>query len=328
MATVLLLQARGGMSAPELARHLEVSVRTIYRDVEALSAAGIPVYVERGPRGGLRLLDGYRTDLTGLSTAEAEALFLLGLPGPLEQLGMRPALDGARRKLLAALPAARRQSAEGARQRVHVDPTGWDQSAGRTPHLLTIAHALFAARKLELDYVRADNQLVRRTVSPQGLVLKGSIWYLVALAGRWDATFRVSRVRSAAVIDEPATQIPDFDLTAYWERSVAEVASERAKGRVTVHLRADRAAADELPWVLGEATRHQVVSAAEEDREALDLEVSFDSIDDACRTLLSLGGSVEVLDPPQLREHLVRGAHALIARYEVAERRPAGATRD
>jgi predicted DNA-binding transcriptional regulator YafY len=181
---------------------------------------------------------------------------------------------------------------------------------------------------LELEYVRADNRLVRRTVSPQGLVLKGSIWYLVALAGRWDATFRVSRVRSAAVIDESATQIPDFDLTAYWERSVAEVTSERAKGQVTVHLRADRTAADELPWVLGEATRHQVVSAAEEDGEALDLEVSFDSIDDACRTLLSLGGSVEVLDPPQLREHLVRGAHALIARYEVTERRPPGATRD
>jgi predicted DNA-binding transcriptional regulator YafY len=334
LAITLLLQARGGMSAPQLARRLEVSVRTIYRDVEALSTAGIPVYVERGPTGGVRLLDGYRTDLTGLSPGEAEALFLLEIPGPLDQLGEASELAQARRKLLAALPQGRRPVAERLRRRVHVDTTGWDQSPVHAPHLATIADAVLSDRRIAMSYVRSDNREVERRVDPLGLVLKAGIWYLVGYAGRWDVVYRLSRVRSVEVLAAPCRRPPDFDLAGYWDRWLDDFESYR--GGTKVRIRADQATAVDLPRQLGEAVRGRVLAAAAAAAaaggdSAFELDLVFESVDEARTSLLGLGAAVEVLSPGELRAEMARAAAGVVRLYAgeaaAAPPRPAGDVR-
>jgi predicted DNA-binding transcriptional regulator YafY len=302
------------MSAPELARHLEVSTRTIYRDVDALGTAGIPVYVDRGAQGGIRLLEGYRTDLTGLSPGEAESLFLMGIPGPLDELGLAPDMDAARHKLLAALPQARRPLAERLSQRVHVDTRGWDRAPLQTPHLATLAQAVLTDRRLTMVYLRGeDNREVRRTVDPLGLALKAGIWYLVAISGRWDVVFRVSRIRSVQILDERARRPHDFDLAAYWASWLADFESRR--GGTTVHLRIDPVVVADLPRLLGEAVRTQVLDASADGRGWLDLEVAFDSIHEARTALLGLGASVEVVSPDELRAEMARAAREVAELY-------------
>ena len=313
VAILLLLQARGGMSAPELARELEVSTRTIYRDVEALGAAGVPVYAERGAGGGIRLLEGYRTDLTGLSPGEAEAVLLMGIPGPLDELGLGLSVDAAQRKLLAALPPKGRATAERVRQRLHVDPTGWDRAPRRLPWLAPIARAVWAERQLSLRYVRADNTEVDRRVHPLGLVLKAGQWYLVATGGRWEATYRVSRVRQATVLEGPARRPPGFDLTAYWSEFLEDFESRR--GSVAVRLRVAPEAVDELPRVLGEAARVALAEAPTHGSPGITVDLVFESVDDARTQLLGLGPSVLVVDPPALRRELARVAAEVVAAY-------------
>jgi predicted DNA-binding transcriptional regulator YafY len=318
LAITLLLQARGGMSAPELAGHLEVSTRTIYRDVDALSTAGIPVYVERGAQGGIRLLDGYHTDLTGLSPGEAEALFLMGIPGPLDELGLTPEMEGARRKLLAALPQARRPLAERLRHRVHVDTVGWDKAPVRTTHLVTIAQAVLTERRITMVYVRGDdNREVRRTVDPLGVVLKAGIWYLVAISSKYDLVFRLSRVRSVTVLDQRARRPHDFDLPAYWQQWLKDF--ESRKGSVAVHIRVAAVVADELPRHLGEAVRSQLLDATASPAGHLELDLVFDSIEEARTSLLGLGSDIEVLSPAELRAEMARAARQVLQVYDEAE---------
>src|SRR5215831_18193775 len=176
---LLLLQTRSRMTAAELAEELEVSVRTIYRDVEALAEAGVPIYAERGPHGGVRLVDGYRTRLTGLTDSEAEALFLSGLPGPAAELGLGTVVAAARLKVLAALPPELRTRASRISQRFHLDAPGWFQTSESAPHLQTLSEAVWDNRTIEIDYPHEDGPVTRR-LDPLGLVLKAGIWYLVA----------------------------------------------------------------------------------------------------------------------------------------------------
>src|SRR5881409_1647000 len=179
VSLLLLLQARGGMTASDLAHELEVSVRTIHRDVEALGAAGVPIYAERGPAGGIRLVDGYRTRLTGMTSEEAQALFLSGLPGPAAELGLGTVVSAAQLKVLAALPPELRARASRVTQRFHLDAPGWFRSAEAVSHLEQLAEAVWDGRRIEIRYRRAD-RVQNRVVEPLGLVLKGGIWYLVA----------------------------------------------------------------------------------------------------------------------------------------------------
>src|SRR5918992_797359 len=175
---LLLLQTRGQMTARELSRELEVSERTIYRDVDALSASGVPIYAERGPLGGIRLVEGYRTRLTGLTGDEAEALFPSGLPGPAAELGLGTVVAAARLKVLAALPSELRVRASRLVERFHLDTAGWFHTGEPVPHLAALADAVWEARRIEVKYWRGD-RVVDRSLEPLGLVLKGGIWYLV-----------------------------------------------------------------------------------------------------------------------------------------------------
>ncbi len=199
IAVVLLLQARGRMTAPDLAARLGVSVRTIYRDLDALSTAGVPVYADRGAGGGISLPDGYRLDLTALNREEASALFLSTMPGPLADLGGGHILEAALRKVSAALPAGARHEAEQARQRLHLDPAEWWQTHEPVPHLRVVQEAVWQDRRLRLRYRRRDGSSASRLVDPCGLVAKTGVWYLVAAAvATGDSgdlrVFRVSRV--------------------------------------------------------------------------------------------------------------------------------------
>jgi predicted DNA-binding transcriptional regulator YafY len=180
IALVLLLQARRRITAPDLAARLEVSVRTIYRDLDALSAAGVPVYAARGTGGGVSLPDGYRLDLTALHRDEASALFLSAVPGPLTDLGAGQVLEAALRKLSAALPAGARHEAERARQRLHLDPAEWWQTHEPVPHLRLVQEGVWQERRLRLTYRRRDGSTATRVVEPYGLVAKAGVWYLVA----------------------------------------------------------------------------------------------------------------------------------------------------
>jgi predicted DNA-binding transcriptional regulator YafY len=217
LALLLLLQANGRLSATKLARELEVSTRTIYRDLDALSAAGVPVYAERGRNGGCALLPGFRTDVTGLTAAEAQALFIFagrGLPGG---LGHEGDLTSALRKLLAAVPEPHRPEAVRARERVVVDPTAWAHEAEPLPHLATVQEAVWSDRQLRLRYRSSDAEVGRElTVEPYGLVAKAGTWYLIAAEDGEPRLFRASRIETATVLDADARRPAGLDLEALW----------------------------------------------------------------------------------------------------------------
>src|SRR6266508_1135868 len=215
---LLLLQTRGRMTAAELANELEVSVRTVHRDVDALSEAGVPIYAERGPHGGVQLVEGYRTRLTGMTADEAEAVFLSGLPGPAAELGLGTVVTAARLKVLAALPSELRVRASRLVERFHLDAAGWFQAAEAVPHLATLSDAVWDAHQLEIEYERSD-RTVTRILEPLGLVIKGGVWYLVARTEDQIRTYRVSRVVAARRLDERFERPDGFDLASYWTES-------------------------------------------------------------------------------------------------------------
>src|SRR3954454_22221113 len=231
VSILLLLQTRGHMTAEQLARELEVSVRTIYRDVDALSIAGVPIYADRGPLGGIRLVDGYRTRLTGLTTQEAETLFLSGLPGPAAELGLGTVVTAARLKVLAALPTELRARASRLVERFHLDAAGWFQASEPVPHLSTLAEAVWETQRVRIDYERGD-RLVERTMEPLGLVLKAGVWYVVASTDGQIRTYRISRVAGATALEERFERPASFDLASTWAESSA--AYERDAPRVDV----------------------------------------------------------------------------------------------
>lgn len=218
LSLLLLLQARGRMTARELSDELEVSLRTIYRDVESLSAAGVPVYADRGPTGGYQLLDGYRTRLTGMTGDEADTLFLAGMPGPAAELGLGAMLAAAELKLLAALPPELGGRAARVRQRFHLDAPGWFRQDEPTPHLAALADAVWNDRLVEVRYRRwKQPREVTRTLAPLGVVLKAGRWYLVARAGEETRTYRVGEVLEVTTLDGRFARPDDFDLAGFWQ---------------------------------------------------------------------------------------------------------------
>ena len=313
VSLLLLLQARGGLTAAELARELEVSVRSIHRDVEALSAAGVPIYADRGPHGGIRLVDGYRTRLTGMTADEAEALFLSGLPGPAAELGLGTVVAAAQLKVMAALPNELRARASRLVQRFHLDPAGWFTVGEAVPHLAELAEAVWGERRIAIDYERGDRS-VRRVVEPLGVVLKAGVWYLVASAEGQIRTYRGSRVAALTQLDEPFERPPGFDLAAYWSDSTA--AYERAAPRIDVTVRVDPRRIDRLADMVG----HRAVERAERldapDAEGwLRLRLRLDWPDEVPGHLLGVGAGVEVLEPVEMRGRIARRAAAVLEVY-------------
>jgi predicted DNA-binding transcriptional regulator YafY len=298
VSLLLLLQMRGQLTAQELAHHFEVSVRTVHRDVESLAAAGVPVEAVRGPAGGYRLAGGYRTKLTGLTAAEAEALFVA--PAPAAELGLGGVLANARLKVLAALPAELQERASRAERYFHLDTRRWFRAEDTVPHLPTIASATWHEQRLSARY-REGTRIVRRTLDPLGLVLKGGAWYLVARRSAGMRVYRVSRFVSVRVRDEGFERPEGFDLGAYWEEWSRTF--EASRPRVEVKLRASELALRFLPRDLqgGDGV----------------FTVGFESLEEAFRELLKFGPDAEVLDPPELRQRIAQTASEVADMYAV-----------
>jgi predicted DNA-binding transcriptional regulator YafY len=296
VSLLLLLQLRGQQTAGELADHFGVSVRTIHRDVEALGAAGVPVEAVRGPAGGYSLAGGYRTKLTGLTAAEAEALFVA--PAPAAELGLGGVLANARIKILSALPAELQERASRAERYFHLDTRGWFRAEDTVPHLPTIAAATWQGRRLNARY-REGPKVVQRTLDPLGLVLKGGAWYLVAHRSAGMRVYRVSRFASVRARDEGFERPEGFDLGAYWNEWSRTF--EQSLPRVEVRVRASELARRFLPADLQGENGVYIVR--------------FQSLEDAFRELLKFGPDAEVLEPAELRMRLAATAREVASLY-------------
>ncbi|MFC4116036.1 helix-turn-helix transcriptional regulator [Nonomuraea zeae] len=303
LSLLLLLQTRGRMTAPELAEELEVSVRTVYRDVEALSAAGVPVYADRGPAGGYQLIDGYRTRLTGLTAEEASSLFLAGLPGPAAELGLADVAANAELKLLAALPPEPRSHAARMRERFLLDVPGWYRSADDVPHLSEVAEAVWEQRPLRMTYRRWGQQVVDRVIHPYGLVLKGGSWYLVAAPPERDPrTYRVSRVLTLETLPGRFPWPEGFELAGFWQGYAKEFRERMYTAEAVVKLAPGMG--DLLAYTMGaDVVGAALAAAGEPDPEGrVTITVPVESLSHARWLLLRMGAGVEVLGPPELRE--------------------------
>jgi len=315
VSILLILQTRGRITARELADTLEVSVRTIYRDVEALGAAGVPIYGESGREGGYRLLDGYRTRLTGLTVDEARSVFLTGLPGAAADLGLGAAVTAAKLKLLAALPAEQRASAELMWQRFQLDPLGWYRDAEANPYLAAAVEATWSQRRVWMRYVRwAAPSETTRTVEPYGVVLKAGTWYLVANHAGAVRSYRVSRIQDLRVLPERFERPEGFDLAGYWRGYLAEFDARRHVDDAVVRLSAD--AYDRLPYVWEPAVVQAAQRTATPDGDGrVRVTIPVESLDQAVRELLKLAAGAEVLAPRALRDAMVGTIDALRSVY-------------
>ncbi|GAA4099751.1 YafY family protein [Nonomuraea soli] len=316
LSLLLLLQTRGRMTAPELAEQLEVSVRTVYRDVDALSAAGIPVYADRGPAGGYQLLDGFRTRLNGLTAEEASGLFLAALPGPAAELGLGRLAANAELKLLAALPPEPRSHAARMRERFHMDVPGWYRGADDVPHLGEVSEALWEERSLRMIYRRWGQQEVEREIDPYGLVLKGGSWYLVAAPRNSSPrTYRVSRILKIERLERTFERPAGFDLAAFWQAYAAEFLQKMYTAEALIRLAPDL---DGLfRYTVGEEVGHRALAGAgEPDADGWrTLTLPIESIKHARWVLLRLGAMVEVLGPAELRALMAEEAEKLAEMY-------------
>lgn len=317
VSILLLLQGRGRMTADALAAELEVSVRTVYRDVEALHRAGVPVCGEPGRDGGYRLLDGYRTRLTGLTGDEAAALPLATLPGPAADLGLGGAATVAGRKIRAALPEALRRRADHIQQRLHVDPSDWYAAADDTRFLADVADAVWRQRRLHVRYRRWEEpREVERTLEPFGLVLKAGRWYVVARAEGRLRTYRVSQLLDARLLAEEFDRPAEFDLAEHWRASLAGFPARRHRQQATVRL-SPRGLARLADLAEPAVLRAVTGSAGRPDAEGWVLAtMPIESVRHAHEELLRLGAEVEALAPHALRDLLASGAAELARRYQ------------
>jgi predicted DNA-binding transcriptional regulator YafY len=313
VAVLLLLQARGQLTAAELARELEVSVRTIQRDIDALAAAGVPVYSERGRDGGYRLVEGYRSRLTGFDSGEAQALVAFGATAVARELGLGQALMSARLKLVAALPAAIRGEVLGAAERFHLDAPGWFTARRATPHLEALAAGVFGDIALEARYrAKSDSRDCR--LEPLGLVLKAGVWYLVAREGATIRGYRADRFERVSVTDQQFTRPDGFDLSAFWE--AWREAFERGLPVVMVPVRARPSCLRRLRHSVEPGYQHEVDWEAAPDATGwIRLHLPFEKLEYARAALLGFGADVEILGPAELRSQMTATAAALGALY-------------
>lgn len=299
MSVLLLLQARGQVTERELAEQLEVSQRTIHRDLESLSAARIPISAVRGAQGGWQLEKGWRTHVPGLDEAELHAL-LMAQPRGLGNPRLAAAAQSALNKLMAAMPEPLKVQAAHLRQRLHVDPTGWRDTGEDLSMLSAVQDAVARDRKLTFDYTRADGEQSSRTVDAMGLVSKGLNWYLVARAANGMRTFRVSRMKRVTVLAVGFERPARFDLVEHWTSSTAELDRKRAGYRTVLSLTADASRRIQAWCVTRPAAAGAATRRADAGRTAL--EVDFDNESQAQFIVLGLGSAVRVLEPESLRQ--------------------------
>lgn len=314
LSILLKLQTRGRMTAQALADEFETSVRTIYRDIDQLSAAGVPVYADRGRSGGFQLLDGYRTRLTGMTPVEAEALFLSGLPGPAAELGLGDAMAAAQLKLLAALPSERGDGPGRVAARFHLDPVGWYQNAERADTLPLLADAVWNTKRIRVRY-ESWKATVERDLDPLGLALKAGVWYLVARAGGKPRTYRVSNILKLDITDDTFTRPRAFDLAAYWREWIADFEARLYKS--VARLRLSPEGVKRLALLAPPVQEMAKRTAGKPNKNGwVRVEIPIESINHAVGEVLRLGPHAEVLSPPELRARMVQVSAEMGALYQ------------
>ncbi|HRF50781.1 MAG TPA: WYL domain-containing protein [Anaerolineales bacterium] len=320
LSIVLLLNARGRQTARGLASELGVSERTVYRDIEALSVAGVPIYTQAGPEGGVFLDEHYRVTLTGLNPDQVRALFVSSAVGPLRDLGLANAHQDSQLKLFAALSAAQRAEAERMRQRIYIDPTLWFQVAEGLDFMPELQRAVWEDRRIVVEYHAVESDWRRRELDAYGLVAKANVWYVIGRKsdGAW-RSYRVGRLRAVEVLEARFERDPGFDLMAYWREACGAFERESLE-RYPTYTATLRVHAD-ADWYFpgffeGRYTR---LSAADATGWST-LRVTFNSADDARTRLLGLGTAVEVVEPAELARAVLETARAIVARGEHASR--------
>lgn len=313
LSILMLLQLRERLTAEALAEEFEVSVRTIYRDIDKLAEAGVPVYADRGPGGGFRLVDGYRTRLTGLASDEAEAMFMIGLPGPAAALGMGPAASNAGRKMLASLPRSSGDVAGRMGARFHLDPVDWYRDDEPLQQLPAIARAVLDQRVLAMTY-DSWRGVRERVVEPLGLVLKAGAWYLVARSESVARIYKVANILHHEVRDTHFERPADFDLAAWWSAETARFEAGLRPG--VAQLRATALGLKRLSQ-LGAYAQRAVKAAERPDSEGWShVALPIETVDHAALTLLGIGPEIVVLEPEALRHRLKEMAADIVRRCE------------
>lgn len=313
LSVMMLLQAHGRISAQTLADQLEVSVRTVYRDVDHLSAAGVPVTATRGAAGGFELLDGWRTRLTGLTPHEAQAMFLAGAPGPAKQLGLGDAAASAQLKLLAALPPHWQEDARRVGERLHLDPVGWYRTADRAEHLSAVAEAVWTDRRLRIRY-ESWKGVSDRVIEPFGLVQKAGEWYAVARSNKQLRTFRLSGIHQLEMRPGKFVRPRKFDLARHWAASIERFEAGLYRGTAVLRITA-------LGMQRLKGFSAAVAAAAARTQSIVDADgwsqvtIPIESIDYAAIELLRLGTEGEVLKPKELRKRMANTVRALAQIY-------------
>ncbi|TDW19650.1 helix-turn-helix transcriptional regulator [Kribbella kalugense] len=314
LSILLLLQTRRQLTARELADELEVSLRTIYRDVEALAAAGVPVYADQGRAGGYRLVEGYRTRLTGLTEQESAALFLVGLPGAAAAFGLTAETSGAELKLLAALAPDQRDRAGRLKNRFHLDLPAWYQDAEDSPHLAAVADAVLHDRRVNVLYRRWEEpREVERVLEPYGLVLKNGSWYVVGATPGGLRTYRVSNILELTPTEDEFERAADFNLSDYWREHLDGFDRVRLTAEAVVRVSAGLAA---RMYDVSFPSLVKAVAAAEPEPDgSVVVTIPIESVPNAAATLSRFGAALEVLEPTELRAELADLGRALLDLY-------------
>lgn len=308
----MMLDTRGQLSARELASALEISVRTLHRDVDHLSAAGVPIAAARGRSGGFRLLEGWKTRLTGLTPSEAQAVFLSGLAGPAAQLGIREPMQRAQLKLLTSLPASWRDEAKRMHTRLHLDPVDWYREPAPVPHLATVAEAVWGDQKLAFRY-QSWKSMTARVTSPLGLVLKAGTWYFVGHADDGLKTYRIASIRAAEILLDRAKRPKGFDLARHWQAAVEQF--ERTIYAGSARVLATPAGLRGLSLLNAATSRAVAAAPPAKTTQRVSVRIPIESIETATGQLLALGPEVEVMEPRALRKAVRRRLRELARTY-------------
>ena len=315
LSVLMLLQARGHMTAPALAAALEVSERTILRDIDQLSAAGVPLWGDRGRNGGFQLRAGWSTQLTGMTEPEANALLLAGLPGAATELGLGAAAASARLKLVASLPNEWREQADRVGARLHIDSVDWYRGQETPVYLRELADAVWNGFKIKIKY-ESWNGVVDRELEPLGLILKAGVWYIAARAINETKvrTYRVSNVLKLHASRKYFKRPAKFELANYWQESAKRFEAElyRRQAKIRVSPRA-------MKWLLNARTKVTVLPPEnrrkKDEADWKNVLMHIESIEHGARQLLAFGGEIEVLEPPELRATMTENARTIIARH-------------
>ncbi len=310
LAMLLLLQARGRLSARQIAGQLEVSQRTVYRDLEALSAAGVPVYAERGVAGGIVLADGYRKALTQFNEDEIRALFIAG-DSLLSDIGIEDRRPHALEKLAGALSEGQRRAADVTRGRIYLDQRRWKQAAQPREFLAALRVAIWEERRVLLRYKDQNRKMTERTIDPLGLVAKAGIWYIVARSNGEMRTFRAERIIAVEETGERFTRPDGFDLISFWREWTAKFEESLPAYSVIVRVRRD---------VVDDVTSYwdsRVLSEGHKSESVL-VKLSFPSVESATHQILAWGAKTEIVEPSDLREKVVLCAREALERHAVA----------